>query len=191
MGGWWSGTRLVWKRGLVENVRSKTFRVVMAVLLLLSVAAVTLPQLLVGSTPTYTLATVGSAPPDMVAALDAAQRKGDFAIEYLARSGPGEVRAAVRVGDATVGLADHTLYTAADGAGTFPVVVAQAVVSIEVAEKLARAGLTARQVADLQSIQPPTQITVSPATPSVRGKTWADPSPLPASQVTMFQVTLV
>lgn len=168
MGAWWSGTRLVWKRGLVENVRSKTFKVVMAVLLLLSVAAVTLPQLLVGSTPTYTLATVGSAPANMVAALDAAQRKGDFTIEYLARSGPDEVRAAVKVGDATVGLADHTLYAAADGAGTFPVVVAQAVVSIEVADKLARAGLTAQQVADLQSIQPPTQVTVSPATDETR-----------------------
>lgn len=168
MGGWWSGTHLVWSRGLVENLRSKTFRIVMAVLLLLSVAAVTLPQLLLGSTPTYTLATVGSAPADMRAALDAAQRKGDFRVEYLARSDPGAVRAAVKVGDATVGLVDHTLYAAADGAGTFPVVVAQAVVGIEVAAKLARAGLTPQQVADLQSVQPPTQVTVSPATDETR-----------------------
>jgi ABC-2 type transport system permease protein len=168
MGAWWSGTRLVWRRGLVENVRSKTFKIVLAVLLLLSVAAVTLPQLLVGGTPTYTLATVGSAPASMVTALDAAQRKGDFTVEYLTRSDAAEVRAAVKAGDATVGLADHTLFAAANGAGTFPVVVAQAVVGIEVAEKLARAGLTAAQVADLQSVQPPTQVTVSPASDETR-----------------------
>jgi ABC-2 type transport system permease protein len=168
MGVWWSGTRLVWRRGLVENLRSKTFKIVIAVLLLVSVAAVTLPQLLVGRTPTYTLATVGSAPADLRAALDAAQRKGDFTVEYLARSDPGAVRAAVKTGDATVGLADQTLYSAADAAGTFPVVVAQAVVGIEVAARLARAGLTPQQVADLQSVQPPTQVTVSPATDETR-----------------------
>jgi ABC-2 type transport system permease protein len=165
---WWAGTRLVWERGLVENLRSKTFKIVVAVLLLLSVAAVTLPQLLVGGTPTYTLATVGKAPASMVAALDAAQRKGDFTVEYLARDTAGEVRASVRSGDATVGLADDTLFAAADGAGTFPVVVAQAVVSLEVAAKLARAGLTPQQVADLQSTQPPKQVTVSPATDETR-----------------------
>jgi ABC-2 type transport system permease protein len=104
----------------------------------------------------------------MRAALDAAQRKGDFKVEYLARTDPAAVRAAVRVGDATVGLADQTLYAAADGAGTFPVVVAQAVVGLEVAAKLARAGLTPQQVADLQSVQPPTQVTVSPATDEAR-----------------------
>jgi ABC-2 type transport system permease protein len=168
MDGWWSGTRLVWKRGLVENVRSKTFKIVLAVLLVLSVAAVTLPQLLVGATPTYTLATGGNASPSMVAALDAAQRKGGFTVEDLARSDPAQVRAAVKAGDATVGLADHTLFAAANGTGTFPVVVAQAAVSIEVAEKLARAGLTAAQVADLQSVQPPTQVTVSPASDETR-----------------------
>ena len=34
MDAWWSGTRLVLARGLQENVRSKTFKIVMALLLL-------------------------------------------------------------------------------------------------------------------------------------------------------------
>jgi hypothetical protein len=46
MGLWLKGTRLVFERGLVENLRSKSFKVVTGLLLLLSIAAVTLPQLL-------------------------------------------------------------------------------------------------------------------------------------------------
>nr|WP_255523839.1 ABC transporter permease [Terrabacter sp. MAHUQ-38] len=134
----------------------------MVLLLLASAAAVILPQLLAGGVTTYTLATVGRAPASLVAALDAAQVKGDFTVEYLARGGVEEVRAAVQAGDATVGLADEILYVAAGDAGTFPVVVAQAVVRLEVADRLTRAGLTPRQVADLQSVQPPKQVTVAP-----------------------------
>ncbi|MBC9821222.1 ABC transporter permease [Terrabacter sp. MAHUQ-38] len=143
-------------------MRSKTFKIVMVLLLLASAAAVILPQLLAGGVTTYTLATVGRAPASLVAALDAAQVKGDFTVEYLARGGVEEVRAAVQAGDATVGLADEILYVAAGDAGTFPVVVAQAVVRLEVADRLTRAGLTPRQVADLQSVQPPKQVTVAP-----------------------------
>lgn len=163
MRAWWSGTRLVWERGVVENVRSKTFKIVMVVLLFLSAAAVILPQLLAGGVTTYTLATVGKAPASLVAAMDAAQLKGHFTVEYLTRADVDDVRAAVQSGDATVGLTDDVLYAAADNAGTFPVVVAQAVVRLEVADRLTRAGLTPRQIADLQSIQPPRQVTVAPA----------------------------
>jgi ABC-2 type transport system permease protein len=168
MRSWWSGTRLVWERGLVENVRSKSFKVVMVVLLLLSVAAVTLPELLGGGTTTYTLATVGEAPARMVAALDIAQRKGDFVVEYVALGSAEEVRGAVKAGDATVGLADDTLYAAAQDAGTFPVVVAQAIVSLEVGDRLTRAGLSPQQVADLRSIQPPRQVTLAPVADETR-----------------------
>ena len=45
MGTWLKGTRQVFERGLVENLRSKSFKVVTGLLLLLSIAAVTLPQL--------------------------------------------------------------------------------------------------------------------------------------------------
>jgi ABC-2 type transport system permease protein len=162
MRAWWSGTWLVWERGLVENVRSKTFKIVTAILLALSVAAVVLPQLLAQGTTTYTLATVGPAPAGIVAALDGAQRAGGFTVVYTSRETADQVRSSVQTGDASVGLAEGTLYAASRDAGTFPAVVAQAVVRLEVARRLEQAGLTAQQVADLQAIQPPKQVTVAP-----------------------------
>jgi ABC-2 type transport system permease protein len=80
----------------------------------------------------------------------------------VTRKTPEEVRSSVQAGDAAVGLANGTLYATSRDAGTFPVVVAQAVVSLEVSQRLAQAGLTPQQVASLQSIQPPRQVTVSP-----------------------------
>jgi ABC-2 type transport system permease protein len=67
---------------------------------------------------------------------------------------------AVRDGDATAGLASNTLFTATGAGATFPVLVAQAVVTVETAQRMAAAGLTPAQVGELQSIQPPRQITV-------------------------------
>ena len=40
MGTWWSGTWLVLERGLLDSVRSKTFKIVTTLLLLGSAAAV-------------------------------------------------------------------------------------------------------------------------------------------------------
>ena len=114
---WWTGTRLVFERGLVENLRSKSFKVVTGLLLLLSAVAVILPQILGADTMTYTLATVGKAPADVVAVLDAAGDAGQFNVEYVTRDSQDRLRQAVRDGDATVGLADDTLYAAAQGAG--------------------------------------------------------------------------
>ena len=71
MGTWWQGTALVAERGLVETVRSRSFKIVTGLLLLLAVAAVVLPQVLGGKRTTYTLATVGTAPAAVVAVLDA------------------------------------------------------------------------------------------------------------------------
>jgi len=157
---WWRGTALVAERGLVENVRSRTFKVVTGLLLLMSVAAVTVPQLLGDDTTTYTLATTGKAPMAIVAALDAAGRSADFTVKYVSRADETSVRLAVRDGDATSGLAGETLYTKARENGTFPVLVAQAVVALETSRQLSAAGLSPQQVADLQSIRPPKQVTV-------------------------------
>ena len=44
------------------------------------------------------MATVGKAPASLVAALDAAELKGDFTVEYLPRGGADDVRAAVQAG---------------------------------------------------------------------------------------------
>jgi len=160
MSTWWRGTALVAERGLVENVRSRTFKVVTGLLLLMSVAAVTIPQILGGGGTTYTIATIGKAPAGVVAALDAAGKSADFTVKYVSRVDGAAVRRAVRDDDVTAGLAAGTLYTSAKSAGTFPVVVAQAVVSLETSRRLAEAGLSPRQVADLQSIRPPRQVIV-------------------------------
>ena len=161
MGTWLKGTRLVFERGLVENLRSKSFKVVTGLLLLLSIAAVTLPQLFGDDTTTYTLATVGEAPADLVATLDAAGDAGGFDVEYVTRDDRQQLRQAVRDGDATVGFSGDTLYAAAIDAGTFPVVVAQAAVTLETTRTLAEAGLSPQQVAQVQSIRPPEQVTVA------------------------------
>ena len=64
---WWRGTTLVAHRGLVENVRSRSFKVLTGLLLLLSLAAVTIPQILSGGSTAYTIATIGKAPAAVVA----------------------------------------------------------------------------------------------------------------------------
>jgi len=160
MGTWWQCTRLVAQRALFENLRSRSFKVVTGLLLLLSVAAVTIPQILGNERTTYTLATAGTAPTEIVAALDAAGRSAKFTVKYVSRNDSEAVRKAVRDGDAAVGLAGETLYTSATAGGTFPVVVAQAVVGLQTSRLLAKAGLSPRQVADLQSVRPPKQVTV-------------------------------
>jgi len=160
MGTWWRGTALVAERGLVENVRSRSFKVLTGLLLLLSIAAVTVPQLISGDKTTYTLATTGKAPVGIVAALDAAGKSADFTVRYISRADGNAVRLAVRDGDATSGLAAGTLYTKARETGTFPVLVAQAVVALETSRQLSEAGLSPAQVTELQSIQPPRQVSV-------------------------------
>jgi ABC-2 type transport system permease protein len=157
---WWRGTSLVAERGLVENLRSRSFKVITGLLLLLSIAAVTIPQILSGGGTTYTIATTGKADAALVASLNAAGRSADFTVRYVSRADGTAVRVAVRDGDATAGLAGGTLFTSARSDGTFPVVVAQTVVGLETTRRLTEAGLSPRQVAALQSIRPPKQVVV-------------------------------
>lgn len=160
MGTWWRGTVLVAERGLLENVRSRSFKVVTGLMLLLSIAAVTVPQIVGGDETTYTIATTGKAPAGIVAALNAAGKSADFTVKYISRANDDAVRLAVRDGDATSGLAGQTLYTKAREDGTFPVLIAQAVVALETSRQLSEAGLSPAQVTELQSIQPPRQVSV-------------------------------
>jgi ABC-2 type transport system permease protein len=157
---WWQGTALVAERGLLENIRSRTFKIVTGLLLLMSVAAVVVPQIIGEQSTTYTLATTGKAPADVVAALNAAGKTADFTVKYISRTNEDAVRNAVRDGDATAGLAGAKLYTSARDGGTFPVVVAQAVVTLETSRLLSEAGLSPQQVAELQSVRPPEQVIV-------------------------------
>lgn len=157
---WWQGTRLVATRGIAETLRSRAFRIVTALLFIAAVAAVTLPHLLGAGTTSYTLATVGAAPSDLVTALDAAGSSAGFSVEYVARDDASGVQDAVRTGDATVGLAGRTLYTPARQGGSFPVLLSQTLVSLQREQFLADAGLGPEQVARLQAIRPPDQIAV-------------------------------
>lgn len=160
MGTWWRGTALVAERGLLETLRSKSFKILAALLLLLSVALVAIPQLVGGGSTTHTLATAGKASAGMVAMLNAAGKSADFTVRYESRKDGEAVRQAVRDGDATAGLAGGTLYTSATSDGTFPVLVAQATVALETSRQLAGAGLSPQQIRDLQSVRPPRQVVV-------------------------------
>ncbi|HET7279876.1 MAG TPA: ABC transporter permease [Dermatophilaceae bacterium] len=160
MTNWWTGTRLVFERGLLEQLRSKTFKIVTALLILTSAASIFLPTLFLNRAQTYTVATVGPAPAYLVAALNGAGTAGDFTVKYVTRNSQKELQTAVRHDEATVGLGDGVLFVASKGAGTFPVVVAQAAVKLEQTEKLAQAGLSQADITALQSIQPPRQVIV-------------------------------
>lgn len=157
---WWRGVGLVAERSLAETVRSRTFRVVTVLMLLASVAAVVVPKLVLDQSTTYTLATVGQAPPQLRAALQSAARSGDFAVEYTTRADEAGVRAAVRDGDATAGLAGGRLFTESAPDHTFPVVVAQAVVATETVARLQAAGLTPEQIAQVGGVRPPEEVAV-------------------------------
>jgi ABC-2 type transport system permease protein len=157
---WLAGTVLVARRTLAENLRSRAFRVVTGILLVASAAAVVVPQLVGSDDTTYTLVTVGEAPEQLSDALDAAAEAGDFSVDYETRADREAVRTAVGDGDATAGLVGDTLFTSDRSDGTFPVLVAQAVVAQETAQQLVDAGLSPDQVTKVLSVQPPEQVTV-------------------------------
>jgi ABC-2 type transport system permease protein len=118
--------------------------------------------MLSGDEPTYTLATVGEPSASVQAQLGAAGEAAEFGVEFLPVADAPAVEAAVREGDATVGLAGPTMFVRTDAPGAFPVLVAQAVVAQESAGKLLEAGLTPQQVAEVSSVAPPTQVEVGP-----------------------------
>lgn len=92
MNAWWRGTQLVAGRALGQNLRSRSFKVVTALLLLLSIAVIVVPRLLTDQAPTYTLATIGTADPALVAHLDAAARSGQFTVRYTVRTDQAAVQ---------------------------------------------------------------------------------------------------
>ncbi|MGZ8744917.1 MAG: ABC transporter permease [Nocardioides sp.] len=157
---WWTGTWLVARRILVENMRSRVYRFVTGLMLLISVAAVVVPQLINDEDTTYTLATVAEVPADVRSLLDAAAETGDFTVKFEQVDGADEVRVGIRDGDITAGLVDDSLFTDEEGDGTFPVLVAQAVVAAETVQRLEEAGLGPDEVSRIQSVQPPEQVPV-------------------------------
>jgi len=160
MTGWWSGTLLVLRRNLLESLRSKTYKIITGVLVLISIGVVVLPQVFGEEETTYTLATVGAVPDDVKLLLEAAGEGGDFTVEYEAVADADELRRVVQEGDATAGLTEDRLYTSTVGNGTFAVLVSQAVVAVETRDRLSEAGLTGAEIAAVQSVSPPEQVPV-------------------------------
>ncbi len=160
---WWAGTRLVASRSLIEGARSRTIRLTTLVLVLVGLAAVYLPRMLgADEDPTYTLATVDAVTGPVRAQIDASAKDAEFDVEYTQVPDDGAVEAAVRSGDATVGLVEGTMFVRTDAPGAFPVLVAQAIVADESSGMLQEAGLTPAQVAALGSITPPERVEVGP-----------------------------
>jgi ABC-2 type transport system permease protein len=159
---WWEGTRLVAGRSLADGVRSRTVRITTLILLVVGLAVVFVPRLIGGGAPTYTLATVGQASAPIRSQLDAAAELAGFSVAYRSVAGDTAVEAAVRAGDATVGLGSDTMYVRSDAPGAFAVLVAQAVVAQERISLLRGAGLTPEQIGAVTSIAPPEQVEVGP-----------------------------
>src|SRR6478672_7992172 len=159
---WWHGMALVLGRGLREQLRSKTFKIVTSLMLLLSIGAVLVPKLVTAGPTTYTLATVGPAPAALTTSLDAAAKATGVRTTYVVRTDDAGVRSAVQHGEATVGLAGDQMYVAERTAGAFPGIVAQSLVRIETRRLLTSFGLTAAQVVQLDSVHPPEQVFVAP-----------------------------
>ena len=160
---WWRGTALVAERSLLETVRSRAYRLITAVLLLASAAAVLVPHLVLDRPTSYTLATVGTAPAPLRVALSAAATRQGFSVEYAERGSAADVRTAVRDGAATAGLAGDTLFTGTGVDQTFSAVVAQSVVVVETTARLQAAGLSPAQIASVAAVRPPLQVTVGRA----------------------------
>ena len=161
MSTWWSGTWLVVTRTTKEAVASKSWRVTTLVMLLLGVAAVTVPRLLGDDATTYHLATVGETPPGVAAMLKSAGEAADFQVEFSTVADAAAAQDAVRAGDVDVALTatgpNGTLYVASDAGGTFPALVTQAVVAQTTTQSMLDAGLTPEQVATIQGTDRPTR----------------------------------
>lgn len=170
--GWWGGTRLVAGRLMVETARSRTWRAVTALMLLVGLSVIVVPRLIGEDDTTYRLATVGSAPPGLVVMLEQAGSAGGFQVELREVSDEVAAVAAVRSGDVDAALtgisSTDSLYVDALGSNIFPALVSQAAVAQATTGALLDAGLDGQQVADIQAITAPQQVPVGRVADEVR-----------------------
>lgn len=162
----WGGVWLVAGRAMAEIWASRSWRVITVIWVLLGIALVVVPRLLADDTTTYTLATVGEAPPALRTAMLASAEAGDFEVTLTVVPDAGAAEAIVRDGDAdaalTVAGPEGTLFIATGSQGTFPALVSQAVLGLAITDQLAGAGLTPEQIATIQATAPPEQVPVGP-----------------------------
>jgi ABC-2 type transport system permease protein len=160
----WAGVLLVAGRAIAEAWASRSWRIITAVSLLIGIGLVVVPRLLADDTTEYTLATVGEAPPGLLAALESAAEAGDFALEVRTVPDAAQAQALLRDGDADAALtgigAGAVLYVAEASGGTFPAVVSQVALGLAITDQLARAGLTPEQITAVQGTAPPDQVVI-------------------------------
>ena len=109
------------------------------------------------------LAAADGTPEAVVEQIAAAAAAGEFTVDVNRVSDRAAARAAVQDGEASVGLVvtqnGSTLFVTSEGAGIFPTVVTQVLLAQATTDALREAGLTAEQIAAIQAIPPPEQIT--------------------------------
>jgi ABC-2 type transport system permease protein len=159
-----TGIRLVAGRAIRDGMASKSWRIVTALMLVIGIGAALLPRLLAGGEPNYVLAAAVGTPDAVLEQVAAAAAVGEFTVDVERVGDRAAARAAVQDGEATVGLVvtpdGSTLFVASEGAGIFPTVVTQILLAQATTDALREAGLTAAQIAAIQAIPPPQQITV-------------------------------
>lgn len=167
---WWSGTRLAAGREVFVGFRQKSFWVTLAILLVASLAFAILPNVFGGDgdkAEEVTLALVGQAPPGLEDALGAlAEPNGyRFEVEEFDRLGGADgARVAVEDGDVDVAIAfgdgRPVIYSPTSDTDLVTAIVQQAVASLDIAERLAAAGLTADEAAEALAPEAPSRVTV-------------------------------
>ena len=153
----WRGAKLVAGREVRERVRTRTFRVTTAILVIVALAAVLIPAAVGDDGPARSTVAVAGGPaslPDALVAAGAAQdrtitirRLGEA--EAARQGAAGDVSAAVIAGDAgTVRVVVED-----DISDDLRGIIAQAVAGARVTDALARAGLPPSRVAEM--VAPP------------------------------------
>lgn len=169
---------LVAEREVREAFRSKAYWVTMAVLLLGVVAAIVVPRLL-ESDPSYDVGVAGSVPAGTADDLRTLARavEADLTVEEL----DGEEAALRAVADEEVDAAlvfdegsdEITLVRRSRTSDSLVALLGQATIAGATAERLAEAGLSAREVADALAVRPPTEQIVDDEQPGRSGVAYA------------------
>jgi ABC-2 type transport system permease protein len=167
---------LVAGRDLREAFRSKAYWVTMALLLVGVGASIVLPRLL-QSDPSYDLALTGEVPAALEDDLAAIADALDVELDVRTVDDVAAAERSVRDGevDAALAFADDetTVIRRSQSSETLVGLAGQAAVSSSAGERLAEAGLTPAEAAEVLSIPPPTERTVDDEQPGRSGVAYA------------------
>lgn len=169
---------LVAEREVREAFRSKAYWVTMAVLLLGVVAAIVVPRLL-ESDPSYDVGVAGSVPAGTADDLRTLARavEADLTVEELEDEEAARRAVADEEVDAALvfdeGSDEITLVRRSRTSDSLVALLGQATIAGATAERLAEAGLSAREVADALAVRPPTEQIVDDEQPGRSGVAYA------------------